>query len=622
MSEQSSVCPRCGAPVPPGARFCAQCGAPLDAATTEERRVVTVLFADLADSTELANTLDPERFREVIANFYGAVLSELESLRGRAEKFAGDAVMAVFGLPHSHDDDAVRAVHAATRIRERTARLAESQGVGVPLRVRVGINTGRVAAGAGPAGQFLVSGATVNLAARLQQAAEPGEILVGQTTRDLTAHAVRFAAPRTVMAKGFDEHVVAHSVEALSSRSTRRTLPLVGRRRELSLLLDAFQRAAETSRPHMVTVLGEAGIGKSRVVEEFIAAVPEGTRVMTGRVTEFEEDPTFSALAEMLRRELGLKRDAPREDVSKLLHEMVAGCCDPPEVDRVAARLGLVLGLGERSQSQQYEVAEIRSGLMALLQGLTATGPVTLIFEDLEIARPGLLDLIEQLVARAKRLPLLVVCVARDGLLEQRPVWGGGVADTLTIRLEALNGADGAELARAAGGELDDAQIDRVVGNAGGNPFFIVETTGMLMAERSDHAHGAPHSLRLPPTVQAVVASRIDHLPDPKRDLVRKASVFPRSTFNLAELALVTTADDELLAGLEDEELLVRDDKRPGVWRFRHELLRDVAYDSLPKRERMRLHLRVAEGLPEKDRYPSVVAYHLEQAAVSSLDLN
>lgn len=614
------TCERCGAGLPENARFCAQCGAPVLAATTEERKVVTVLFADLADSTKLAASLDPERFREVISAFFTTCSGELATLKGRAEKFSGDGVMAVFGVPHAHDDDAVRAVHAGVRIRDQMAQLGAS--LGVALQVRVGINTGPVAAGSGPADQFMISGAPVNLAARLQTAAGHNEILAGPTTQTLTSHAVRYGEMRQVAAKGFDGPVTAWPVDSLKQRATRKTLPMIGRRRELALLLDTYERVRETQRVHVLTLLGEAGIGKSRLVEQFVESLPEETRVLIGRATEFEEDPTFSALAEMLRRELGVNRETPRDQLSAMLRELVDGCCDPAESDRIAARLGLAVGLGDKMDGSPYEIAEIRSGLLSLLEGLTKQGPVALIFEDLEIARNGFLDLIEQTVARAKRLPLLLVCVARDALLELRPTWGGGMLDSVTIRLEPLVIKDGTDLARAAGEGLSEADIAQIVDHSGGNPFFIVETTGMLLAERHGHEHDEPHGVLLPPTVQAVVASRIDHLRLPAKTLLRHASVFPRSTFNTDELSLVAQADEPLLEELEDEDLLVRDDKRPGVWRFRHELLREVAYETLPKRERMRLHLAVADGLPDAERYPSVVAYHREQAARASLDLN
>jgi class 3 adenylate cyclase/tetratricopeptide (TPR) repeat protein len=637
------TCEWCGTPLPAGARFCPNCGSPVEPSAAAggpgsaevldvaERKVVTVLFADLARSTELANMLDAERFRELLSAFYALVSRELTSLRGRPEKFAGDAVMAVFGLPHAHEDDALRAVRAGLIIGDRTERLGERFGLHRPLGVRVGINSGPVAAGPvgssgdGPSDRPLVSGAAVNLAARLQQAAEPGEILVGETTFQLTRYAVEFADVRSFPAKGFAGDVQAWPVRALSARSTRRTIPLVGRRHELRLIRDTFDRLRESSRAHLLTVLGEPGIGKSRLVDEFVAALPDDVRVLSGRAGEFQEDVTFAPIAEMLLREIGVDQGAPAEEIRSRLRDIVGGCCDPSEVERTAAQLGLALGLGEGiGESRRYRAAEIRHGLGRLLEGLTRSGPVVLVFEDLQLARPALLDLIDQLVPGIRRLPVLVVAVARDHLLEQRERWGSGRGDAITIRLEPLTHSEGAELALAAGGAPDEDTARRVAAQSGGNPFFIIETTGMMLQEHPEHLIGAPHGHILAPTVQAVVASRIDHLPEDARELIRKASVLAGGPFGTTDLQLVAQPRAELLRTLEDAELLVRDDDRPDRWRFRHEMLRDVAYESLPKRERQRLHLAVADALLEKEaeRHRQAVAYHLEQAAWAALDLD
>jgi class 3 adenylate cyclase/tetratricopeptide (TPR) repeat protein len=646
------LCERCGNELPQDARFCPRCGAPVAALTTEERKVVTILFADLAGSTELAARIDPERFRAVMASFYRAVAEELESLRGRAEKFIGDAVMAVWGLPVAHDDDALRAVRAGFAIRDRTARLGHSLSLPIPLRVRVGVNTGPVATGSGLADQFLVSGAPVNLAARIQEAAEPDEILVGETTWQLTQHAVEFGPARSSAARGFAEDVKAWPAEALSARSTRRTIPLVDRRRELKLLVDAFERVRESGRAHLLTILGEPGIGKSRLVDEFLAGLPDGVRVLSGGATEFEEDVTFAPIAEMLMRELGVERDAPAAVVRERLDEVVSGCCDASDAQRVAARLGLALGLGledrererdldrasiegstesdeyvqsEAAERHRYRAAEVRAGLQTLLEGLSGAGPIVVVLEDLQSARPDLLDMVEQIVRGIRRSPALFVCVARDELLEERPGWAGGIPDAMSIRLDPLEPREAQELAMAAGENIDEPTARRIAQKAGGNPFFIVETTGMLLQRHEAHADGVVHSHLLPPTVQAVVASRIDHLPDDARDLLRKASVFSRSTFSEWELGLIASADGDVIHVLEDEEFLVQDPDREGVWRFRHDMLRDVAYESLAKRDRLRLHVQVAEGLadsPETERYPQVIAYHLSKAAQASLDLD
>ena len=619
------LCGRCGAPLPEEARFCPRCGAPVAVAATSERKVVTILFADLAHSTELAARLDAERFREVMSEFFRMVSTELESLRGRAEKFIGDAVMAVFGLLHAHEDDALRAIRAALIIRDRVARLGASMALPIPLEVRIGINSGPVATGAGLGDQFLVSGAAVNLAARLQEAAAPGEILAGETTWQLARYMVEFAEPRQVEARGFDGDVPAWPVRSVLPRSSRRTIPMVDRRRELALLSETFQRAREGPRAHMVTILGEAGIGKSRLVEEFRAGLPDDARFLAGRTNEYEEDATYSPVADMIRRVLGVERGEPAERLGERLHEVVEGCCDPNETARITGRLGLVLGLGgEAREGTRYRSAEIRAGFLAFVTGLARTGPVVLALDDLHLAEPLLLDLVEHTARQARRAPIQVLCLARDQLLDERPGWGGGLPDSITIRLEPLPPDDAAELARTAGEDLDDATATRIARQAGGNPFFIIETTGMLLDRHAEHLEGIEHGHVLPPTVQAVVASRIDHLPDEAKDLVRKASVFARSTFDLSELAYIAEPREDVLRTLEEAELLVRDPDRTDVWRFRHDMLRDVAYESLPKRERQRLHLAVAEGL-ERDspgKYPRSVAYHLEQAARAALDLD
>lgn len=594
----------------------------------EERKVVTVLFADIAGSTRLVGRLDPERFREVMGAFYQLASDELSSLRGRAEKFVGDAVMAVFGLPHAHDDDALRAVRAGLSIRDRVEKLGERLGLVDPLRVRVGINTGAVVANMAPADDFMVSGAAVNLAARLQQAAEPGEVLVGETTWLLTRHAASFGESRRVAAKGFADEPSATPVLSLTPRSSRRTIPLVGRRRELELVKGAFERAMETSRAHLVTVVGEPGIGKSRLVEELLAGVPEEAIVMFGRASEFGEDPTFAPLVDMIRRRFGLGGETPEAELRQRLEEIVQGCCDPGEVDRVVAQLGLLLGVGEEGRERtQYRAAEIRAGLVSLIEGLARSGPVVVVLEDLHLARTPLLGVVEELVREGRRLPLTVVAVAREDLLRNRAEWGSGAYDAIVLRLEPLGYRESIDLAAAAAGNpIDEATADRIAGEAGGNPLFIVETTGMLLHEADAHTHGGRALVgAMPPTVQAVAASRIDHLAEPARGVIRVASIFPGGAFHESKLALVVEAGPEVLETLEDEELLLRDQEIRGRWRFRHELLREVAYDSLPKRARRRLHERVAEGLDEleaSERHAQAVAFHLEEAAKAALDLD
>jgi class 3 adenylate cyclase/tetratricopeptide (TPR) repeat protein len=624
------TCDRCGLPLPDDARFCPNCGYSVGAPPPEERRVVTVIFVDLVGSTQLSARIDPERYREVLTRYYRAVTEELESLRGGAYNFAGDAVVGVFGIQHTHDDDALRAVRAGLALVERVGRLGEETGLPVPLRIRVGIHTGPVAIGSEASDQGLLYGATVNLAARLQQAADPGTVLVSETSYLLSQAQVEYGPMREVEAKGFDDDARAWLVVGLQPGSSRRTIPFVDRKHEIRLLQETFEGARERRRGHLVSLFGEPGIGKSRVAEEFVAALPDEVRVLRGRANPFEEEVTFAPLAEILLHELGESADAPPERLRGLLEELVAECCPADEVQTVIARLGLALGLGDdpRDERRRYRVAEIRLGLLALLQGLCRRGPVVLVLEDMQAAQPPMLDLVEQVVREAEDVPLLVLCVARYSLLDERPGWGGGPGNSVNLYLEALSLDDATQLAREASEGLDDDAAERIARHAGGNPFFIVETTGMLMhtGERVSSGTGPLPGSLLPPTVQAVIAARIDHLSSLGRDLVRKASVFARSWFSLDELDLIAEPTGEVMAELEAEELLEQEDDHPDVWRFRHGLVRDVAYESLPKRERQRLHTLVADGLsgdPEAaSRHPRSIAYHLERAALAALDLN
>ena len=617
MSQQT--CRSCGELLPADARFCPACGTSTAATGGEERKFVTLLFADVIGSTRLAARLDPERYRSVMRAFATAAEDVVTSLRGRTEKFIGDAVMAVFGVPKVNEDDALRAVRAAVSIRDRAEGLTKELSLDEPLRLRIGLNSGPVAAGSGDGDQLLVSGAPVNLAARLQQVAEPGEILAGETTWHLTRDAVEYGDRRTVTAQGFDEPVEAHPVRGISMRSSRRTIPFVGRARERDLLLAAFDRARETSRPHLVTVLGEPGIGKSRLGDEVVAGLPEDTHVLRGSAAA-EGGETLGPITQMLRDELDLAAGAPAEEVRSRLEEVVAGCCDADEVERTSARLGLALGLGrDEPGGHPYRVGEVRSGMEGLLAGLARRGPVVLVFEDLHQAREDLLEMIEDLVRGLRRTPLLVLGLARDELLDVRPTWGAGIPDVLTLRLEPLPDEEAATLARAAGDALEEPTRARVVRLAGGNPYFIVETTGMLLEQPPG---GGPARWVIPPTVQAAAASRIDHLDEAARRLIRTASVFPSGRFEVDDLAAIASPRDEILEGLEEAELLVRD-ARPGRWRFRHEMIRQVAYESLAKRERARLHLAVADHLASDDaaRHAQAIAHHLERAARASMDL-
>ena len=444
----------------------------------------------------------------------------------------------------------------------------------MPIQVRVGVNTGRVAVGTAT-DRTIVIGAEVNIGARLQQAAEPGEVLVGAATRQLVGNGVRFGQVRSVEAKGLDGAMAAWPALDLAGPPTRRSLHMVNRRRELALLSDTFERMKARERAHLVTLLGEPGIGKTRVVEEFLGGLDEDVKVLAGRSSPFEEEVTFWPLAQMVYREIDAERDAPDAEITERLHALVAEWVEPADAEDVVRRLALALGVEEDGSSEegQYQAAEVRAGLLALLTGLASRGPVVLVFEDLHEADPLLLDLIEQLVKEARKVPLMVLCVARWEFLEDRPNWAGGIADAVTLWVEALTPGHAAELAMEAG-DLAYEEAERVALHAGGNPYFVVEMVGMMRREERDlPPRGPAASARLlPPTVQAVIAARIDQLSPAARAMVQRASVFPRGRFDLDELSLIVEPRKELLAEAEAEELLAarRRSPRPVAVRFGH----------------------------------------------------
>jgi class 3 adenylate cyclase len=612
------TCTVCGEPLPSDARFCPNCGTVVGSSLgTEERKLVTVLFADLVESTALSQRLDPERAREVLGRFYDSVTEELRALRGQPEKFIGDAVMAVFGVPQVHEDDAVRAVRAGLAIRGRTRRLAAELGLDPPLDVRVGVETGEAATGVGPSGQLLVTGSVVNAAARLQTAAQPGEVLAGSTTFALTEHAVSFGERREVVAKGFAAPLAAYPVDGLTPRSARRTIPFVGRSGELTLLRDARARVEATSRPLLVSLIGEPGIGKSRLADEFLAGIEHDGSILVGRNQLASGSATFAPAATIVREAAGIEYGEPAETTVRRLRTLVERWSDGPEADRTVERLGLALGLAADRREESAFVQEVGSGVLAMVTGLATQGPVTLLFEDVHTMRTPMLDLIERLAGRMRQSPgrATVIAAARPELLDARPAWGSQAANHVLLHLEPLGDDDAVALARQAGGpRIAEEEARTIAARAGGNPFFIVETTGMLLGRGEGGSSSA-----LPPTVQAVVAARLDSLPNDQRELARRLSVYLYS-FDAEEAAMVAECSAEAMDQLVDAELIVPE---PGTgtkrWRFRHETLRDVAYASLPKRLRLQLHLAIADSLEVSE--PTFAAQHLERAALAAIDL-
>ena len=616
-------CAICGEPLPLGARFCPNCGAvvatPLE---TQERKMVTVLFADLVDSTGLGERLDPERAREVLGRFFDAATEELQTLRGRPEKFIGDAVMAVFGLPAVHEDDALRAVRAGLAIRARLRRLGDSLGLPQPLEVRVGIESGEAATGLGPAGQLLVTGSVVNAAARIQTAAAPGEVLAGRTTHALTRSAVSFGERRDVVAKGFDGDLIGFPVQGLSVRSARRTIPFVGRSNELTMLRESLMRSTGTAQPVLVTILGEPGMGKSRLADELVAGLGDDVIVLAARTRSYADTATFAPAAAIVAELAGVEDGDAPDTIRRRLRELADPVGSTADGERLVERLSLLFGMERRHESAY--VHDVQSGMASLIDGLARERSVVVVVEDAHTLRQPMLDLVERLAAPARESarPVLVVALARSELVESRPTWGSAAANAVTLRLDPLPVDDAVELVRqAGGGRIGEGEAAAIAERAGGNPFFIIEITGMLLPREGEP--DPPTRTSLPPTVQAVVSARLDALPPRLRELARRASAFFVS-FDLPELvAIDPDAHRDELRRLEEEEILVRENGTRSVerWRIRHSMLKDVAYASVPKRERVRLHQMIAEPLAASG-HPAWAAEHLELAALASLDLD
>ena len=573
-----------------------------------ERKLATVLFVDLVESTELVSAHDPEVVRRRVTRFFESVSRCILSHGGTVEKFAGDAVMAAFGIPRAHEDDAERAVRAAFAIMEAVAELE--------VDVRIGVEAGEVVADESES--TFATGEAVNVAARLQQAAEPGQILIGPGVYRLTGHCLELEDVGPLSLKGRSAPVWAWRALAMIERpSWRRAFeaPLVGRDAELELLQNTYERALRDRRAHLFTIYGDPGVGKSRLAREFAEGL-DGTTVIAGRSLPYGEGVTYWPLAEMVKAAAGIADDDPTEEA---LEKLRATC----EIEAVADLLGLASGIlaaveGERSRE------ELAWAARAWAQKLAQAQPLVLVFEDIHWAEDPLLDLVEHLASWVRDAPLLILCLARPELLDVRPGWGGGRVRATAIELEPLPAADSEELADALLAEhsLDGAVRDAVLEKAEGNPLFVEETIRMLVQENG-------RTGEIPDTLQALIAARIDGLPDPQKTLLQRASVMGR-TFWEGAIATLAPELEELQALLDD--LLLRefllDERRSTIggeraFRFKHVLIREVAYASLSKSARAELHERFAGWLRERtgDEMLEIRAYHLQQACELHLEL-
>jgi class 3 adenylate cyclase/tetratricopeptide (TPR) repeat protein len=615
------TCANCGEQNPERARFCLNCGAALVAEQRRgARKVVTVVVCDVSGSTALGERLDPESLSRVMTRFFERTRAVLERHHGLVQKFIGDAVVATFGVPVVREDDALRAVRAAAAMQDAVADLNPEGGPAI--EVRIGVATGEVMVEE-TGGDPLVIGEAVNLATRLQEAAGPGEVLLDRRTWHLSRDALVAAEVEELEEGAW--RLVDVSPDALG-HARRSDNPLVGRLAELRLFDWMFQRTVQTSTCHLLTVLGPAGVGKSRLVAAAVDALDDGATVLYGQCSADAEGSSFWPLAEIVRRAAEIKTaDSPEQAEAKL-----AELLGDEDGERVADRLGRLIGLRPAPVTSEDAVWAVRR----FLEVLAGRHPLVVVVDDLHWAQPALLDLLEQVVALAREARILLVAVARPELLEQRPGWSGGRLNASTMLLEPLAADESATLLEHLAGQaaLPADATDRITRSAEGNPLFLEELLAMLIEEgRLRRAGGrwVAHDLAAattPPTIQALLAARLDRLEGEERALLDRASVMGQAFDRAAVLALTPEparagADAHLLALVRKE--LLRPAQAPlggrDGFQFRHQLVRDAAYGSLPKQTRAELHERYAGWLAEAfaargGEVGEVLGWHLERA--------
>jgi len=621
-------CPNCGAENPPDHRFCGTCGTPLpesvetaEQVTAVERRVVSVLFVDLVGFTTLSEGRDSEDVRNLITDYFDEAKDVVDHFGGTVDKFIGDAVMAWWGAETSNEDDAERAVRSALEIVDRVGQLGEAHGI-ADLAARAGVMTGQASVGPGGNEKGLLLGDMVNATSRLQSIAEPGAVYIGDTTARLVQTAIEVTPAGTHEVKGKEEPIVAHrATRVLAERGGAGKAdvlepPFVGRDSELRLLKDSLHDTGRERRARLVSLVGQGGIGKSRLVWEFLKYVDGIAEVVywhQGRSPSYGNGLSLWALGEMVRQRAGVTELDDDATTASRLDEMVAEFIEGPDQQNwVRERLATLLGIGDSIGSER---TELFAAVRALFEAIATRGTTVLVFEDLQWADHGLLEFIEELPDWSQRHPILVVTVTRPDLLDHRPDWGSGRRGFASTYLPPLTEDEMDELVRGAVPGIPDRAVDAITASAGGVPLFAVETLRMLLGDgrliassEGVRVEGDLGDLEIPSTVQAVIAARLDRLPPEERELARDAAVLGQSLTIEALAALRDEEPDKVerrLSGLVRREILamVRDPRSPerGQYHWVQSLLREVAYARVSKSDRHDLHLRAARFLRDLD---------------------
>ena len=631
-------CPKCGEQNSETARFCQACGNPLappepePEAPVEARKTVSLVFCDLTGSTALGDKMDPESLRRVITRYFNDMKQVLVRHGGTVEKFIGDAVMAAFGVPTVHEDDALRAVRAAVEMQQtiEDMNLDLELEWGVGLKARIGVNTGEVIAGDATEGHGFVSGDPVNVAARLEQTAPPGEILIGVDTYKLVKDAVEVEEVEPLELKGKPEPVPAYKVTGVIPHalgvSRNLEAPLIGRDRELRLITEAFDRAHTQGSCELVTLFGAAGAGKSRVTAEFISTIEGEVTVLQGRCLPYGEGITYFPIAEAIKGATGI---VDADSASKAQEKLVEHLPEGDEAALVCQRLSALIGLTEDTPDTQ----EIFWAVRKFLEGLGRETTLIVTLDDMHWAEPTLLDLVEYLAGFSQGVPMLILCLARKDLLDSRPTWGQGAT---SIMLEPLKPEEVHQLiANLVGADegFPDGVKRAIVQAAEGNPLYVEEILKMLIDDRvlakEDGRWSLAGELRdvsIPPTIHALVAARLDRLGAQEQAVTQRASVIGK-TFWWGAVSHLSPESQRPRVGhhlqtLSRKELVMPDASTfagEDAFRFAHIMIRDAAYQAMSKETRGDLHEQFAQWLRDRagDRereYEEILGYHFEQA--------
>jgi class 3 adenylate cyclase/tetratricopeptide (TPR) repeat protein len=653
----SLSCPSCGAPATPDQRFCGQCASPLDeatvavpAATTDvpaqagasaaENRLVAVLFVDLVGFTTLSETRDAEDVRELLSRYFDTARTIIGRYGGTVEKFIGDAVMAVWGVPAAREDDAERAVRAALDIVDAVAALGAE--VNVDLQARCGVVTGSVAAWTAP-GEGIVAGDRVNTASRVQSVATPGTVFVDENTRRATSAAIAYTDAGEHVVKGKAETLHLWRAERVvagvggSQRVDGLEARFIGRDADLRLIKELFHACVDRSSARLVSAVGVAGVGKSRLrweLDNYIDGLADLVRYHSGRCLSYGDGVAYWALAEMVRQRFGVAEDDPNEVAAARLTEGLAELIpDPAERELLLPRLGALLGVSDAELGRE----ELFAGWRLFFERLADSEPVVLVFEDLQWADSGLLDFIDYLLDWAADSPIFMLTFARPELAEVRPGWPAGRRNATSLYLEPLSPTDMSAVLDDLVADLPTSLRQRIVERSEGIPLYAVETVRSLIdrdvvvpKEGVYRLVGDPGDLDVPTTLTSLIAARIDALPGDERTLIKDLAVLGGS-FPRTSVAALSDLDgevlDRLLADLVRKEFLsVRSDKLSpdrGQYVFAQTLLRTVAYDMLSKRERKTRHLTVATHLRatfenDGEDVAEVVAAHYRDALLAA----